>query len=224
MNHIETSAYENCTGLTSVTIPNSVTVIGHTVFCGCTGLQSLTIPSTVKSIDTYNNSLVKGCINLKTLNIDNERYANIGTFLGVKDIVETVTLGNSIYNIPENAFKDCSALQKMTLPNDFISLGNSAFSGCAQLKDLYCPRPRPIAIDASVFSGVQQHDYCKLHVPAGSKDLYQAMDVWKDFNSIAEDAGSGSGSQSGVAGDVNGDGRVDVEDVNKVINIILKVD
>ena len=218
---IGAAAYQNCTGLTSVTLPNSVTTINNYAFSGCTVLQSLTIPSSVTYIDPYGNSIVNGCIHLKTLNIDNNNFANISYFKAVQGVVETVTLGNSIYTIPENAFKDCTALKKVTLPNDFTTLGNSAFSGCTQLENVYCPRPRPIPIDASVFSGVQQHDYCKLHVPAGCKGKYQAMDVWKEFYSIYEDAGSGGGSGSGVPGDVNNDGKVDIADVNIVINYML---
>lgn len=222
--NVSSGAYENCTGLTSATFPNSVTTIGNQVFSGCTGLKSLTIPKSVISIDTYGISIVGGCVNLKTLNIDNSYCASISKFAGVKEIVETVTLGNSIYEIPEDAFKDCTALKKVTLPNDFTALGKSAFSGCTQLGDVYCPRPRPIPIDASVFSGVQQST-CKLHVPAGTKELYKEMAVWKEFYDINEDAGTGGGgNQSGILGDLNNDKMVDVDDVNKLINIILDLE
>ncbi len=44
------AAFEGCTGLTSVTIPNSVTVIGDVAFRGCTGLTSVTISDSVKRI------------------------------------------------------------------------------------------------------------------------------------------------------------------------------
>ena len=75
-----------------------------------------------------------------------------------------------------------------------------------------------------MFSGVQQGN-CKLHVPAGTKNLYSEMGVWKDFYDIKEDADSGSGgNQSGLIGDLNNDKMVDVEDVNKLINIILKLE
>ena len=40
----------DCTSLTSVTIPNSVTSIGRCAFYGCTSLTSITIPDSVTSI------------------------------------------------------------------------------------------------------------------------------------------------------------------------------
>ena len=46
-------AFEDCTGLTSVTIPNSVTSIGGAAFESCTGLTSITIPNSVTSIGRY---------------------------------------------------------------------------------------------------------------------------------------------------------------------------
>lgn len=44
-------AFSDCSGLTSVTIPNSVTSIGNYAFSGCSGLTSVTIPNSVTSID-----------------------------------------------------------------------------------------------------------------------------------------------------------------------------
>ena len=45
--------FENCTGLTSMTIPNSVTSLGYMCFRGCTGLTSITIPNSVTSLGNY---------------------------------------------------------------------------------------------------------------------------------------------------------------------------
>ena len=49
--YIESWAFEGCTGLTSVTIGNGVTSIGRGAFYGCTGLKSITIPDSVTTID-----------------------------------------------------------------------------------------------------------------------------------------------------------------------------
>ena len=47
---IGSSAFYNCSGLTSVEIPNSVTSIGSSAFSGCSGLTSIEIPNSVTSI------------------------------------------------------------------------------------------------------------------------------------------------------------------------------
>ena len=47
---IGTRAFEGCTGLAYVTIPNSVTSISHIAFGGCSSLTSITIPNSVTSI------------------------------------------------------------------------------------------------------------------------------------------------------------------------------
>ena len=62
---IANSAFEGCTGLTSVTIGNSVTSIGYYAFEGCTGLTSITIPNSVTSIGYY---AFEGCTGLTTIN------------------------------------------------------------------------------------------------------------------------------------------------------------
>ena len=56
--------FDNCTGLTSITIPNSVTSLGEMCFYGCTGLTSITIPNSVTSLGYR---CFYGCNNLSTI-------------------------------------------------------------------------------------------------------------------------------------------------------------
>ena len=58
-------AFDGCTGLTSVTIGNSVTSIGDYAFYKCSGLTSVTIGNSVKSIGNY---AFYGCSGLTSLN------------------------------------------------------------------------------------------------------------------------------------------------------------
>ena len=104
---ISGSAFVNCTGLTSVTIPNSVTRIGSFTFNGCTGLTSVTIPDSVTHIGY---SAFNGCSGLTS-----------------------VTIPNSVTYIGDFAFKGCSGLTSVTIPNSVTSIGSYAFDGCTGL-------------------------------------------------------------------------------------------
>jgi hypothetical protein len=72
--YIGDSAFDGCTSLTSVTIPNSVPSIGFYVFRGCTGLTSVTIPSSVTEIG---EGAFSGCTGLTSVTIPSS-VAEIG--------------------------------------------------------------------------------------------------------------------------------------------------
>lgn len=57
-------AFESCSRLTSVTIPDSVTSIGYRAFWGCSGLTDITIPNSVTSIGHY---AFRNCIGLTSV-------------------------------------------------------------------------------------------------------------------------------------------------------------
>ncbi len=74
MTSIGSSAFRDCTGLTSVTIGNSVTSIGSSAFRYCTGLTSITIPESVTSIG---GAAFSGCTGLTSITIP-ESVTSIG--------------------------------------------------------------------------------------------------------------------------------------------------
>ena len=62
------SCFSGCTGLTSITIPNSVTSLGNECFAFCAGLSSITMPYSVTSLG---DSCFRGCTGLTSSNIPN---------------------------------------------------------------------------------------------------------------------------------------------------------
>ena len=105
------SAFRDCSGLTSVTIPNSVTSIGDSAFRECTGFTSVTIPDSVANIG---NSAFEGCRGLTS-----------------------VSLGNGVISIGDSAFYDCGKLTSITIPHGVESIGNYAFLACRRLIEVH---------------------------------------------------------------------------------------
>jgi hypothetical protein len=108
---ISDDAFYNCSGLTSVTIPNSVIGIGTGAFAGCSGLTSVEIPDGVTSIEEW-------------------AFAECST-------LSSVTIGNSVTSIGNYAFQYCSSLTSITIPNSVTSIGYEAFRYCSSLKSVY---------------------------------------------------------------------------------------
>ena len=134
-------AFRNCSGvisggLTSVTIPNSVTSIGNYAFSCCNRLTSVTIGNSVTSIGICAFEL---CGRLPSVTIPNS-VTTIGTkaFSGCSHLT-SVTIGNSVTSIGNSAFSDCSGLTSVTIPNSVTSIGDLAFSGCSGLTSVTIP-------------------------------------------------------------------------------------
>ncbi|MBR3979681.1 MAG: leucine-rich repeat domain-containing protein [Bacteroidales bacterium] len=120
---IDREAFEDCTGLTSITIPNSVTSIGYGAFANCTRLTSVTIPNSVEKISS---SAFSNCISLTSITIP-ESVTSIGegAFGGCKNL--TSVNMNRVETIGEGAFKGCTSLTSITIPESVTSIGRGAF-------------------------------------------------------------------------------------------------
>ena len=128
-------AFYGCTGLTSVTIPNSVTSIGDWAFYKCTGLTSVTIGSGVTSIGSY---AFYGCTGLTSVTIPNSVTSiGRGAFDGCTGLT-SITIPNSVTSIGDDAFRGCTGLTSITISDSVTSIGDDAFRGCTALKTVNC--------------------------------------------------------------------------------------
>ena len=132
---IKCDALRGCTGLTSITIPESITSIGEGAFRGCTGLTSLRIEDGDQTLYIYSgyDAAIANCNALTTLYIGRNISTsnNSSPFYGAK--IKNVTIGDKVTTIGNYLFSGCTGLTAITIPNSVTSIGDYAFQGCTGL-------------------------------------------------------------------------------------------
>jgi hypothetical protein len=133
---IDARAFYNCSGLTSVNIPDTVTSIGDWAFLGCASLTSVNIPVGVTIISDL---MFKDCFNLANINIS-DTVTSIGSsaFLGCLGL-KSIDIPDGVTSIGKYAFSRCSGLESLNIPAGVKSISESAFSGCTGLTNINIP-------------------------------------------------------------------------------------
>lgn len=155
---IDMHAFYGCTGLASITIPNSVTSIGVSAFNGCTGLTSITIPNSVTSIGGYAFEECRG--------------------------ITSITIPEGVTSIRDYVFYVCSGLTSITIPNSVTSIGNYAFYGCSGLNDIHVLAETPPEIGSETFTKVSKK--IPVYIVCNAKYTYSRTNGWKDFTNYIE--------------------------------------
>lgn len=117
------NAFKDCIGITSITIPDSVTSIGYEAFSGCTNLESIYYTGDIASwckISGLNNLLTS----LRTLYINGNK------------IEGNLNIPNNVTSIGSYSFSFCDKLTGITIPDSVTSIGNDAFRDCTRLVNI----------------------------------------------------------------------------------------
>ena len=148
LSRIGNNAFAGCTGLTSVTIPNSVTSIGSGAFFYCIGLTNIEIPSSVTEIgkdafesSAWYNNLPDGLVYIGPI-----AYKYKGTMPDGTSVV----IKNGTLSIASFAFQGCRGLTSVTIPSTVTSIGQYAFWNCRSLTSVTIPNSIT-SIDMGVF-------------------------------------------------------------------------
>lgn len=133
-------AFYKSAELNSVSIPNSVTSIGNSIFSGCTGMTSIVVEegnpkydsreNCKAIIETASNKLLFGCQN--TVIPNGVKSIENSAFNGCSGLT-SIIIPNDVTDIGENAFAGCSELTYVTIGSGVTSIGKNAFKDCGSL-------------------------------------------------------------------------------------------
>ena len=141
---VPNNVFQNCTSLTEINIPNTVTYIGASAFNGCTLLNSVTFEPNGTEELTYSTSVFQGTTSLATITLPARSHfaglsgsgSNANFF--AQSALEEVYLedGINMETISANFFYSCTNLKSFTVPKSVKEIGASAFYNCISLTSL----------------------------------------------------------------------------------------
>ena len=135
----------DCSGLTSLTLPSSVTKIGCYALSNCIGLTSSTLPSSVTEIGEH-------------------------AFLNCRGLTN-FTIPSGVTSIGTSAFFCCYGLISLTIPSSVTSIGGFAFNDCSGLTSIYAYMEKLPETGSNLFLGCDAKN-CTVYVPKGTGDAY----------------------------------------------------
>ncbi len=145
---IADQAFENCSTLQSIQLPNTLTAIRYMAFGHCSALKELAMPP---QLTTVENWTFESCTSLEKV-----EFSPALTFLGYHAFdgctaLEEATLPDSLEEILSHTFNGCTMLKSVRLPKNLKALGESAFMECKSL--VYIPLPDSLTeLSSTVFS------------------------------------------------------------------------
>lgn len=150
--------FNGCSGLTSLTLPSSVTKIGCYALFNCIGLTSLTLPSSVTEIGEH-------------------------AFLNCRGLTN-FTIPSGVTKIGGAAFFCCYGLISLTIPSSVTAIGSQAFNACSELTSIYVYMEKLPETGSNLFLGCDAQN-CTVYVPKGTVDAYKSSD-FRYFENIVE--------------------------------------
>lgn len=184
-NEIGENMFINC-NLSSIVMPDNITVIGTGAFKGCVNLVSVSIPEKVTNIKS---SAFEGCSQLESV-VFPQNITELGglSFKGCKAL-KTFTFPK-VTSLADEILSGCDALVSVTIPETVTAVGSLVFAGCMKLAEIHVAASLPPDIGWSwqPFQNVDKNT-CKLFIPAGSLASYNSAKEWGDFTNKIEEAG-----------------------------------
>ena len=186
---IGTDAFKN-SGITQITVSDSIENIEVSTFSGCKNLQCLQLPfpgagslSNVSNFgELFGTQAIDG-MRAVTQQLENGETKTYYLPAGLRKLV----LSEGCEMIPYGGLYNCNMLDTLVLPTTLYMVGDKALYGCARLKDIFCKGADPAVAFDGTFEGVRVSS-CKLHIPYNTTDIYKRSAGWESFYYFEEEA------------------------------------
>lgn len=130
-------AFHGCMMLKSTTIPENVTRIGEGTFSYCVSLQEITIP---EGVVTIGKDAFAYCCSLRSVHMPGSvRSIGQGAFDDCTSLESITFPEGGVNNMEGMAFPWCVSLKEVTIPNGITAIGDATFFGCTSLEQITIP-------------------------------------------------------------------------------------
>ena len=178
---IAVHAFEGCSSITDIVIPDGVETVGRGAFGNCPKLETITIPNSVTFID---RDAFSGCTSLSLISLpDNITTISHGLFYNCSSL-HNIKIPDNVTSIENQAFQGCSKLSTVLLPKKLTYIGSLAFVNCHAITDVYCNTEQVPSLSAYAFDS-STNSNATLHVPAALVEQFRSSDQWSNFSNIA---------------------------------------
>lgn len=183
--------------LTSINLPDSVEYIGNMAFEDCINLKKISLP---KSLYTLCDETFLGCESLESVELSEVVNIGVSAFAHCTSLKSIVIPESVNQSIGDSAFLNCTSLEKVTINGDVQLIGAAAFLNCENLKSINIPKSvESIGNDVFEFCDnvtIKCYENSYAHEYAKTNGInYSLIFDEREF------------------GDINNDGKVDVNDV-----------
>ena len=200
------SAFEGCTSLSRIDIPESTTSVGDYAFKDCDRLKIAKIEdrTTVLPLGKkiFDNSPLNSLYIGAKISYINDMGSEASPFCGNKSLksvvitdvesdifdyefyncigLESVTVGDGVERIGKWAFSGCSNLSEFVFGSNVTSIGEEAFSDCVNMTKITGRAVLPPVCGAQALDDINKWN-CTLYVPERNLKSYQNAEQWKEF-------------------------------------------
>ncbi len=195
-------AFRNCTGITSVTLPRTLSQIEKEAFAGCTSLREINTPQPLSVIGDY---AFDGCVSLKAFSLEASiSELGIGAFRDCASLTQLeftptftaipdelccgctgltkIDLPSTIMSVGNSAFEDCAGAKSISIDRSLQTIGTYGFAGCTSVTSITCLTATPPACAENTFEGVRRN--VPVTVPMASIENYMDAAGWAWFDNF----------------------------------------